>query len=182
MRGILFALSFVSSLVAILGSIDTVGAMDGTHVMASWAWWAVALIFLQLMPPRTVAEPVMPIEAPIVELVVAIETETARVEASNVSTGEALLACLEEIDAANDALAAFFAQPVIEPIKEAIGIALPMAVPQPTVIALPAVTTRMKCQAARQHGIAFEARRRYPTLTAATSANGWLPPSLGLKA
>jgi hypothetical protein len=54
MRGILFAVSFVSSLIALFSSIDTVGAMDGVHVGVSWIWWAVALVFLQLMPPRTI--------------------------------------------------------------------------------------------------------------------------------
>lgn len=151
MRGILFGLSFVSSIVAILGSIDAVGAMDGTHITFSWAWWAVSLAFLQLMPARAIAEPIMPIE------VSAIQLE---------GTDDFHLV-FAEIDVATDVLTEFFVEPAIE---------------TRTVVALPTVSMRTKCQAARIKGQTFENRRRYPTLTAATTANGWLPPSLGLKA
>lgn len=54
MRGILFGLSFVAALIAMFSSIDTVGAMDGIHVGVSWIWWAIALVFLQLAPSKSI--------------------------------------------------------------------------------------------------------------------------------
>ena len=54
MRGILFALAALIALIALFAGIDTVGAMDGAHINFSWGWWAVALVFLVLTPPKHV--------------------------------------------------------------------------------------------------------------------------------